>query len=84
MSFHTKPRIKEIIQRAGALSGVDASVFTMDAVDKAAMNTISAHEQTQLQPVDYAAFFPALDHPPEPTNRLRAAFIRHHETIISK
>lgn len=84
MNFRTKPRIKRAIQRAAALSGVDDSVFTMNAAYRMAMETIAAHERTLLQPVDHQAFFAALDTPPAATNRLRAAFVRHRETIASK
>ena len=42
MNFRTKPRIKQIIQRAAALSGVDDSVFTMNAAYKSALETIAA------------------------------------------
>ncbi len=84
MNFRTKPRIKAMIQRAAALSGVDDSVFTMNAAYKSAMETIAAHERTSLQPADYAAFFEALDNPPAPTAKLRAAFARHRQTIDSK
>jgi uncharacterized protein (DUF1778 family) len=84
MNFRTKPRIKEAIQRAAALSGVDDSVFTMNAAYKSAMETIAAHERTALQPVDHDAFFAALDNPPAPTEKLRAAFARHKETIASR
>ena len=84
MNFRTKPRIKHAIQQAAALSGVDDSVFTMNAAYRSAMETITAHERTSLQPVDHATFFAALDTPPAPTNRLRAAFARHHETITSR
>ena len=83
MNFRTKPRIKEAIQRAAALSGVDDSVFTMNAAYRSAMKTIAAHERTVLQPVDHAAFFAALDNPPVPTDKLRAAFARHKETIAT-
>ena len=83
MNFRTKPRIKEAIQRAAALSGVDDSVFTMNAAYRSAMETIAAHERTVLQPVDHAAFFAALDNPPVPTDKLRAAFARHKETIAT-
>ena len=31
MNFRTKPRIKQAIQQAAALSGVDDAVFTMNA-----------------------------------------------------
>ncbi len=84
MSFRTKRRIKETIQKAAALSGVDDSSFTMNAAYKAAMETISAHEHTMLAPVDHQAFFAALDREPAPTERLRAAFARHKQTIESK
>jgi len=84
MNFRTKPRIKQAIQRAAALSGVDDSVFTINAAYKSAMETIAAHERTTLQPVDQEAFFAALDNPPAPRERLREAFARHRETISSK
>jgi uncharacterized protein (DUF1778 family) len=84
MNFRTKPRIKEAIQRAAALSGLDDSVFTMNAAYRAAIETIAAHERTTLQPVDHAAFFAAIDEPPAPTKTLRAAFGRHKATIASR
>ncbi|HEX6860165.1 MAG TPA: DUF1778 domain-containing protein [Caulobacteraceae bacterium] len=84
MNFRTKPRIKEAIQRAAALSGVDDSVFTMNAAYQSAIETIAAHERTVLQPVDHAVFFAALDNPPAPTEKLRAAFDRHKATVTSR
>ena len=84
MNFRTKPRIKQAIQQAAALSGVDGSVFTMNAAYQLALETIAAHERTTLQPVDHQAFFAALDAPSAATDRLRAAFARHRETITSR
>jgi uncharacterized protein (DUF1778 family) len=84
MNFRTKPRIKRAIQQAAALSGVDDSVFTMNAAYRSAMETIAAHERTRLQPIDHEGFFAALDAPPPPTDRLRAAFARHRETIVGR
>lgn len=84
MNFRTKPRIKQAIRRAAALSGVDDSVFTMNAAYRAAMETIAAHERTSLAPVDHASFFAALDNPPAPTEALEAAFARHRDTVDSK
>ena len=84
MNFRTKPRIKQAIQRAAALSGVDDSVFTINAAYRSAMETIAAHERTMLKPVDHEAFFSALDNPPAPSDKLRAAFARHRETIAGK
>jgi len=84
MNFRTKPRIKQTIQRAAALAGVDDSVFTMNAAYASALNTIEAHERTVLAPVDHTAFFTAMDAPPAPTDKLRAAFARHRETVSSR
>lgn len=84
MNFRIKPRIKQAIQQGAALSGVRASVFTMNAAYRSAIERIAAHERTSLQPVDHQAFFAALDMPPAPKDRLRAAFARHRETITSR
>lgn len=84
MNFRTKPRIKRAIQQAAALSGVDDSVFTMNAAYQAALATIAAHERTTLQDVDHEAFFTALDRAVVPTDSLRAAFRRHSTTVVSK
>lgn len=84
MNFRTKPEIKEAIQTAAALSGVDDTTFTMSAAYREAKAVIAAHQQTFLQPVDHAAFFAALDNPPAPTRSLVDAFKRHRRTVVSK
>jgi uncharacterized protein (DUF1778 family) len=84
MNFRTKPQIKDTIRTAAALSGMDDSVFTMNAAYQAAIETINSHERTQLSPVDHAAFFEALDNPPVPTDALRDAFARHKERVVSR
>lgn len=84
MNFRAKPRIKKAIQRAAALSGVDDSVFTMNAAYRSAIETIAEHERTVLQPVDHTALFEALDNPPAPTKRLHEAFERHGKTVTSR
>jgi uncharacterized protein (DUF1778 family) len=77
MQFRTKARVKETIQRAAALSGVDDSAFMISAAYQSAMATIQAHEQTQLHADDMHAFFTALDSPAEPTPALKAAHTRY-------
>ena len=84
MNFRMKDRVKRVIQRAAALSGLDDSAFTINAAYQSAIATIAAHEATMLQPADYEAFFNALDNPSKPTKRLREAFKRHDDTVISK
>ncbi|ASY67326.1 uncharacterized protein (DUF1778 family) [Sinorhizobium fredii] len=84
MNFRTKERVKRTIQRAAALSGLDDSAFTINAAYQSAIATIAAHEATLLQTTDYQAFFDALDNPSKPTDRLRDAFKRYSETVVSK
>jgi len=84
MNFRTKPRIRQAIQHAAALSGMDDSAFALDAAYRAALDVIERHERTKLKPEDYEAFFSALDRPPEPNARLRAAFERHRRTVTSR
>jgi len=84
MHFRAKPHVKRAIQRAAALSGVDDSVFTMNAAYRQAMETIAAHESTALLAVDHEAFFSAIENPPEPEPKLREAFERHGRTIVSR
>lgn len=81
MNFRVKPRIKQTIQRAAALSGMDDSVFTMNAAYQAALDTINSHERTTLQPVDHAGFFAVLDNPPEPTQALKDAAKSHSKRV---
>lgn len=84
MHFRTKPHIKKTIQQAAALSGVDDSVFTMNAAYSSALETIASYERTMLAPADHAAFFAALDNPPAPAVKLREAFARHRLRVASK
>ena len=63
---------------------MDDSVFTMNAAYESALKTIAAHERTVLAPLDHAAFVAAMDAPPAPTDKLRAAFARQRETVANR
>lgn len=82
--FRTTPDVKQTIERAAELSGQDLSSFTLSAAYERAMSTIQAHEVTRLKAEDHQAFFDALENPPAPTERLRAAFARHEETVVQR
>jgi uncharacterized protein (DUF1778 family) len=56
----------------------------MQAAYEAARAVISAHERTDLQGIDHAAFFAALDQPVPATPALKAAFQRHQRTVVSR
>jgi uncharacterized protein (DUF1778 family) len=84
MHFRTRPHVKQAIQRAAALSGMDETAFAMNAAYASALATIEAHERTLLQPADHDAFFNALDNPRLPTDVLQAAFESHQKRVLSK
>jgi hypothetical protein len=63
---------------------VISALRSMTAAYQSAMETIAAHERTRLAAVDHEAFFGALDNPPVPSARLKDAFKRHRETVVSK
>jgi len=83
MHFRTKAAIKEAIQRAAALSGVDDSTFTMSAALREAERVIEAHEHTRIEDVDHAAFFAALESPDEPGEALVYAARRYRARVTS-
>jgi uncharacterized protein (DUF1778 family) len=83
MELRTKKAVKDMIQHAAMMSGVDASVFALNAAYKAALETVNSYETTVLTPADRKVFFDALDNPAEPTPALIEAFERHKRLVIS-
>lgn len=83
MNFRTKDRVKKVIQRAAALSGVDDTAFVTNAAYRAAQEVISAHELTLLQGEDAAFVLDLIDNPPEPTPALAAAYKSYLESGIA-
>ncbi|MGE6696022.1 hypothetical protein CA262_20485 [Sphingobium sp. GW456-12-10-14-TSB1] len=84
MGFRTKPHVKRAIQRAAAYSGVDDSVFVINAAYRAALETIDSHERTTVSRADFQRIMDAIDNPPPPTDALREAFERHIRMVESR
>ena len=84
MAFRTQSRVKQRIQQAAALAGVDETAFAVSAAFKEAERVIEAHERTTLHPVDHKKFFEAIDNPPAPTQTLREAVRRHSKRVVSR
>ena len=82
MELRTKKAVKDMIHHAALMSGVDDSVFALNAAYKAALETVNSYETTVLSPADRKAFFDALDNPGEPTPALRKAFELHKQFVI--
>lgn len=83
LEARTQPSVKDAINRAATLNGVDASSFIVSAAYAAAQSTIEAHKITVIESeADRKAFFDALDNPPKPTKRLKEAFA-HRKKLIA-
>lgn len=84
LEARTQPSVKDTINRAATLNGVDVSSFVVSAAYNAAQLTIEAHKVTVLESeADREAFFAALDNPPKPTKRLREAFAQRKKLIAN-
>ena len=83
LHMRAKKRVKDTIQSAARLSGVDDSTFILGSAYRAAIETIRAHERTELASVDHEAFFAAIDAPADPSPALREAFLRHKARVAS-
>ena len=83
MELRTKKAVKDMIHAAALMSGVDDSVFALNAAYKAALETVNSYETTVLGPEDRKVFFDALDNPGEPTQALREAFERYRRLVVN-
>ncbi len=81
MEQRTKPHVKEQIQRAASLLGVDETTFVTSVALERAQVTIAEHERTVLSAEDRDAILAALDAPPEPTDALREAMALHRARV---
>ncbi|CAA9324243.1 MAG: hypothetical protein AVDCRST_MAG90-1159 [uncultured Microvirga sp.] len=61
MEQRTTQQVKELIEYAACLLGVNSSEFTVVAATRAARETVREYEMTTLKPEDHEAFLRALD-----------------------
>ncbi len=72
---------KDLIQRAAELEGRSLTDYVVDSAVAAARQTIQSHQMLQLTARDAETFFAAIDNPPLPNERLRAAAERYQNLI---
>ena len=73
MAQRVRPEDKRLIMRAAALSNKDLSEFVVETTLQAAKAIIEREEQVQLSERDSFRVLDALENPPAPNNRMRAA-----------
>ena len=81
LGFRLDEETKELIERAAHLDRRKITEFCVTALADAARRTIAEHETLALSERDRRAFFDALIHPPEPSERLRRALVEHKRRI---
>ena len=81
MEQRTRAHVKERIQYAATLLGVDETTFVTSVAYERARKTIDDHERTVLAPEDRAAFLALIDAPAPPTDALKVAVKRHREIV---
>ena len=82
MEQRTKPHVKQQIQRAAALLGVDETTFVTSVALERARITIAEHERTVLSARDRDVILAALDAPAEPADALREAMALHGARVV--
>ena len=81
MEQRTKAHVKEHIQYAATLMGVDETTFVTSVAYERARKTIEDHERTVLAPEDRASFLAHIDAPALTTDALQVAVKRHREIV---
>src|SRR5581483_4936792 len=71
------PEQKALFQHAAALDGRSVTDFVVSSVQRAAEETIRRHRMMELTARDTEAFAAAMQNPPAPNERLRAAAVRY-------
>jgi uncharacterized protein (DUF1778 family) len=74
---------KDLIERAAYLSRRKVSDFCVTALTETARCIIAEHETLVLSDRDRRAFFEALIHPPQPSERLARALTEHKRRVAS-
>lgn len=70
INLRTSPEVKELIERAAAMTGSTVSSFMLQSSSDVARRVLAQQEILTLSDRDRDAFLNALDNPPEPTQAL--------------
>lgn len=79
----TKPRVKEIIERAASTLGVDTSDFVISAAYREAMTTLEAFSKTTLNNESSKRFLIVLDKMTCANEAMKSLMNDYEETVIN-
>jgi uncharacterized protein (DUF1778 family) len=81
LEARVSPEQKELIQRAADLEGRSLTDYLVGSATAAAQQTIQRHQVLQLTARATEAFIAAIENPPAPGKRLRAAAQRYRDFV---
>jgi uncharacterized protein (DUF1778 family) len=81
MQLRLDAKTKRKLERAAAYEQKTITEFVLSHASLAAERVIEEHESVVLSPADWEVFFEALVNPPEPNERLKAAYRRYRERV---
>lgn len=71
-----------LLKRASSYVNVDKSTFIRQSIQEKAASVIAENEKTRFTKKDWFRFFEMIDHPPQPTPRMKKA-TRKYKAITS-
>jgi uncharacterized protein (DUF1778 family) len=71
LHLRIKPQERDLIDRAGSVTGKTRAEFALEAARHAAEETLLDRTVFLVSPKAYAAFLARVDEPPKPNKRLR-------------
>ncbi|WP_367155864.1 DUF1778 domain-containing protein [Methylomonas sp. HYX-M1] len=71
----------QMLEQARQYVGLDKSKFIRQSVREKAEAIIAEHQQTRFSQEDWQLFFELLDHPPEPTERMKKALQTYNRIV---
>ena len=71
----------QMLEQARQYIGLDKSKFIRQSVREKAEAVIAEHQQTRFSQEDWHMFFELLDHPPEPTERMKKALQTYNRIV---
>lgn len=71
MELKTTRELKQMLNRAATLSGVDLTAFVLSSAEEKARSVIAHHDSLSLSRREQEKFLDVLDQPPEPPAALK-------------
>ncbi len=83
IALRMRPEVKDMLDRAAALSGLSATAIATRAIEAAAREEIARHEVMGLDAEESRRFAEVLFNPPAPNEALQRAKSSHRHLVVA-